>query len=212
VSREPKYAVKFVGYAASVIARKGHREIDYAHLDFVCGAASIHAYGGWVSVRKRTDLRPLVKILPELANELRERLGEAAAQTPQESIWSSSMTRTADTMINVSHGQDSVCVAPGTDISKFIRQITKRFTEIEQVLDQAEQIGSRINRRPYSEYIDEIGRTGLARVEFHGFGLFLGGRLIFYPNYQVAIAKPRSPNVVELHLLHSKTEKESKLN
>ena len=44
--------------------------------------------------------------------------------------------------------------------------------------------------RPYDEYIDEIGKTGLCRVEAFGFGLYVDGTLIFYPNYQVALVKP----------------------
>jgi hypothetical protein len=39
MSLEAKYAVKFVGYSAYVIARKHGREIQYATLDFVSGAA-----------------------------------------------------------------------------------------------------------------------------------------------------------------------------
>jgi hypothetical protein len=202
VSSEPRYAVKFVGYAAFVIARKRHREIDYAYMDFVTGMSSIRADGGWVTALNRIDLGAFVKTLPELANELRERLRQGAALA-QASVGSSPQTRPDDDLVRLSHGQNEVYVAPGTDVSRFIRQISKRFTEIEPVLEQAEQVGSRIKRRPYSEYIDEIGRTGLARVECHGFGLFLNGRLIFHPDYQVAFAKPAGSNIVEVHSLES---------
>jgi hypothetical protein len=44
--RKAKYAVQFVGYLASVIAREKYgREVEYATLDFVSGATSIHADG-----------------------------------------------------------------------------------------------------------------------------------------------------------------------
>jgi hypothetical protein len=93
-------------------------------------------------------------------------------------------------MVTLSYGEDEICAAPDTGLRKFIRQITKRFLEIEAVLEQAEPVGSRIKRRPYDEYIDEIGKTGLCRVEAFGFGLYVDGTLIFYPNYQVALVKP----------------------
>jgi hypothetical protein len=207
-----RYGVKFVGYSAYVIARKYGREIDYAQLDFEAGVASIHADGGWVMVPKRTDLGPFLQTLPELANELRDLLCQGTAQVPEESDGRPPASGAAGEMVTMAHGQNTVCVAPGTEVSRFIRQITKRFTEIEQLLEQVEQIGSDIKRRPYSEYIDEIGRTGLARVESHGFGLFVGGRLVFHPNYQVAFTKPRAPNIFEVHLLDSKTEKDSQPN
>jgi hypothetical protein len=97
-------------------------------------------------------------------------------------------------------------------MSRFIRQITKRFTEIEQVLDQAEQIGSRINRRPYSEYVDEIGRTGRAAVECHGVALFVGGKLVFYPDHQIAFGKQTGPKSLELYLPDPKSEEGSQPN
>jgi hypothetical protein len=46
---------------------------------------------------------------------------------------------TADDMITVSFGPNTVLVAPGTVINRFIRQLTKRFIEIELVLEQAEE-------------------------------------------------------------------------
>jgi hypothetical protein len=70
--RAPRYGVKFVGYLANVIARKYGRDVEYAGLDFVSGAASMHADGGWVIVPKRIDLKPFLESLPKLANELQE--------------------------------------------------------------------------------------------------------------------------------------------
>ena len=63
--------------------------------------------------------------------------------------------------------------------------MTQRFKKVQQVLEQAEEMGLHIKRRPYSEYIDEIARTGIARVEAFGFALFIEGKLIFRPDYQV---------------------------
>ena len=67
----------------------------------------------------------------------------------------------------------------------------KRFAEIERVLEQAEQIGIAIERRPYAEYIDEIERTGLCRVEAYGFALLIDGKLRFRPD--------RSTGLVRMH-------------
>jgi hypothetical protein len=68
--RKAKYGVQFIGYSARVIAREKYgREVDYAMLDFVSGATSMHADGGWVMVPKRTDVEPFLKNLPKLAND-----------------------------------------------------------------------------------------------------------------------------------------------
>jgi hypothetical protein len=90
-------------------------------------------------------------------------------------------------------------VAPGTVINRFTRQLTKRFIEIERVLEQAEEIGLRIKRRPYSEHLDDV-KTGIWPVEIHGFALFVDGRLIFYPSYQVGLIKEQGSNLQWLGL------------
>jgi hypothetical protein len=194
MSRQAKYGVKFVGYSADVIARKHGREIKYANLDFVTGGASVWVEDcGLVMVPKRVDLGPFVRSLPNLASEL----GELLCQRVQ-ALKESGGTGTPNNMVSLSYDQNKILVAPETNVNRFIRQITKRFIEIEQVLEQAEQIGSRINRRPYSEYIDEIAKTGMSRVEGHGFALFVDGRLIFYPRHQVVLVKQQRPNLFQL--------------
>jgi len=202
--RKAQYGVKFVGYSAYVIARgKYGREVEYATLDFFSGAASVHADGGWVLVPKRIDLEPFLKSLPKIANELRDRChrdGELSQQT----AGLAEPTGAADDMIRLSYGQNTVSVAPSTKITRFIRQVTKRFREFEQVLEQAEEIGLRIKRRPYSEYIGEIAETGISRVEAFGFALYVDGKLIFQPDYQVALVRsagtrPGTFQVLPLH-------------
>ena len=174
-----KYGVQFVGYSAKVIARKYGRQVDYAMLDFAGGGTSIHVEGGLVMVPKRTELAPFLKILPTLATELKDRLRERERET-------------ADPLErrSLSCGPNTVLIPLGTEINSFIRQVTKRFSEIEKVLEQAEEIGLRIKRRPYSEYTEEFRRTGICRVEAHGFALSVHGKLIFYPEYQVALVRP----------------------
>jgi hypothetical protein len=209
MSRKAEYGVQFVGYSARLIAREKYgREVQYAMLNFVSGLASMNADGGWVMVPKRVDLGPFLRSLPNLAGELRELLCQHAAKVQQESVG----TDVTSKMVSLSCGPNTVSVAPGTDIDRFIQQITKRFIEIEQVLEQAEQIGSRIKRRPYFEYLDEIGGTGIVRVESHGFGLFIDGKLIFYPNYQVGFVKQRGSNIFEIHSLEPKMNIGSRSN
>src|SRR5262249_53878654 len=132
-------------------------------------------------------------------------LCQRAAQVAEESVVFPAVTGTASNGVSLT-GESEVWVAPGTDVYRFIRQIFQRFIEVERLLEQAEQIGSRIKRRPYSEYIDEIERTGRCRVEAHGFGLFVDGRLIFYPDYKVFfVNKTEQPNTFEIHPLEPKT-------
>jgi hypothetical protein len=202
MTHKVQYGVKFVGYSAEVI-RKGC-EVAYAKLDFVTGHASVHTDQGWVS-SKRTDLGPFVQNLPKLATELQQRLSLRSDGELKEIALSSEM-------VTLLYGEDKIFAAPDTNVKKFIRQITKRFIEVEQVLEQAELVGSRIKRRPYAD-IDEIEKTGLCRVEAHGFGLFFGGKLMFYPGYQVALVKPtRRPDTFELHMLDQNRDKGSQPN
>ena len=203
MAHKVQYGVKFVGYSAEVI-RKGC-EAAYATLDFVTGHASVHADQGWVS-SKRTDLGPFVQNLPKLATELQQRLCLRADRELKGIALRSER-------VTLSYGEDKIFAAPDTNVKKFIRQITKRFIEVEQVLEQAQLVGSRIKRRPYAEYIDEIEKTGLCRVEAHGFGLFFGGKLMFYPGYQVALVKPtRGPDTFEVHMLDPNRDKGSQPN
>jgi hypothetical protein len=76
---EPRYGVKFVGYSANVIARKNGRDVEYARLDFVSGAAFMRADGGWVTVPKPIDLKPFLK-----ASQNRER---ASRGSPAPTQW-----------------------------------------------------------------------------------------------------------------------------
>jgi hypothetical protein len=174
-----QYGVQFVGYSASVMARKYGREVDYATLDFITGYASVLGDCGWVN-SKRVDLGSLVRSLPDLRSELQALLSQHPAHGLEEK---------GSNMITVSRGQNTICVAAGTDLKKFIRQMTKRFLEIEQVLEQAEKIGSEIKRRPYSEYLAGIEKTGLAQVEGHGFALYIGRRLISIPITRSPLSK-----------------------
>jgi len=183
-----QYGVTFVGYSANVIARKYTRETNYASLDFVTGGALVHAETGFVAVPVLTELGPFLRSLPGRASQIRQLLQQAAEGKLTEHSELYSVT-SSPTMINIRRGESVIAFAPGTHLARFIKEATKRFLEIDQVLTQAQQIGSQIKRRPYSEYIEEIEKTGISRVEGHGFGLFVHGRLIFHPKYEVALVK-----------------------
>jgi hypothetical protein len=165
------YGVKFVGYAAYVYALESGHEVHCATLDFVCGAASVCTDGGLVMAPSRCDLGECVRTLPQFAHELRQ-LQNGAVSTGN---------------ISLSHRQDTVWIAADVEVNSFIQQITKRFIEVEEVLAQADKIGLRIKRRPYQDFIDEIEETGIVRCEIHGGGLFVNGKLLFYPDYQVGL-------------------------
>jgi hypothetical protein len=88
------------------------------------------------------------------------------------------------------HGGCSIALRPGTDIRKFLLRLRNGLTEkFVQVLEQAGAVGASIERRPYSEFLKEIKQTGASRVESHGYGLFIGGRLNFYPLKQTAFTR-----------------------
>jgi hypothetical protein len=194
-----RYGVQFVGYLANVIDRKYGREITFATLDFVSGTAFLHADGGSVTAPKRIELKPFLESLPKLANELQEALlRQRNGELSQQTTGMPERTGSADESVSVSFGPNTVSVAAGTVINRFIRQLTQRHIETERVLEQAEEIGLRIKRRPYSEYIDEIAKTGICRVEGHGFALLVDGRLIFYPRHQVVLVKRHGANLFQL--------------
>jgi hypothetical protein len=202
VAHKTQYGVKFVGYSAWIIARKYGREVEYAQFDFVSGYAFLRSDCGSVK-SELADLGPLVKSLPDLKSELQALLSQHPAHGLEEK---------GRNMVTLSQGQNTVCVAADTDVSKFIRQITKRFFEIEQVLEQAEKIGSEIQRRPYSEYIAGIRTTELREVEYHGFALLVDGKLLFYPDYRVAFVKAHKSGLYELHSIDHGTKINSRSN
>jgi hypothetical protein len=201
--RKVQYGVKFVGYAAYVVARgKYGRNVEYAMLDFVSGCVLMHADGGWVQVPKSADIEPFLKNLPKIENELQERCRcELSRRSPSPA----EPTGAVEDMIQLSCGQNTVTVARGTKIKKVIRQIHTRYAEIQKVIEQAEEIGLRIKRRPYSEHIAEIAETGLSRVEVFGFAYFIDGKLIFQPDYQVSLVRQSEtcPRSFEIQRLQS---------
>ena len=160
-------------------------------------------------MQNRVDVEPFMKQLPKLAGELQNLVRQREAELLQQANDLSERNVGAGDMISVPFGPNKVSVVPGTDMNRFVRQVTQRFREIKLVLKQAEEIGQGIRRRPYSKYIDGIEQTGICRVEYHGDAYFIDGRLILYPDYQVAFLRPKGENMFELLSLDTNARIES---
>jgi len=188
------YGVQFVGYSAKVLANKKGVEVHYATLDFVSGCTAIHTDGGWVTAPSRIELGPFVDSLPKIVGELEELPKELASSSSGEARRGPySATKPSGggmISITVSPGTE-ICISSGIDFKRFIRKVVKRFAEVRKVLEQAEKIGTSINRRPYQEYIDEIAKTGVCRVESHGFALLIDGNLRFHPDRRTVLVRPQ---------------------
>jgi hypothetical protein len=172
--RDVQIGVKFVGYSAYIVSNENGAEENCAMLDFVSGCVSLSVDDGFAIATSRTDLGTLVDRLPEHQAELQERSNRL-----------SSSGHEANHTLKVSE-LGEVSVRPRTDMQAFVRHLAKRFRDLEQVIDQALDIGSRIVRRPYDEFIEETRETGISRIEVHGFGLVKRGHLIFHPSENTA--------------------------
>jgi hypothetical protein len=100
------------------------------------------------------------------------------------------MTGRPDSYTEFTHGDNQVRLTAGAGPKKVIRRLANRFRQIESVLEHTDIVGSQIERRPYSEYIDEIRATGFAKPEVHGVGVFDNGKFVFHPLKLTAVAKP----------------------
>jgi hypothetical protein len=167
--------VRFVGYSADVIARKGNT--TYANLDFVGGMVGLFADEGWLSVPKRSDLAAFVSDLPSRIDKLKASVNSATPPNDRDCV-------------EAHCGESEIRLDRRADIDGFVRQMTQRYRQIEPILEQAEKVGSGINRPPYCDYIDEIARTGISRVVFYGDALFVDGKLLFRPERQTLLVKP----------------------
>jgi hypothetical protein len=171
----PGFAVRFIGYSAYVISRKGNT--DYATLDFVSGAATLFADEGWVIVPKRPALASFVTALPGRIGNLKALAKSATSSNDGD-------------FVEMRCGEAEIRVKRGAEIDLFARQITRRYRKIEPILEQAEKVGSAIKRLPYDDYIDEIAKMGRSRVVFYGDGFFVDGKLLYRPEHQTIFVKP----------------------
>jgi hypothetical protein len=189
-SKLPKYGVRFIGYSARVVARRNGRDVDYAQLDLVSGVRSIHAYGGWIMAH---EIGLFVNNLPQIAAELEELLRELESSlSGKASRGPYSATRLPEARKITISPDGEIKIPETVDVRRFVRKVVKRFGEVERVLEQATVISNTISRRPYSEYIEEIGKTGICRVEYYGDAFFVDGKLRFYPERRTTLVRPQS--------------------
>ena len=171
----PRYGVIFVGYGARIVRITQSEQVGCAMYDFVSGATIVNGDEGWLLVSKRLDLTNWVGRLPQYAEKLKTAQKDASAE---EAIH-----------LKLVCGENEIMVNRATNVDRFLQQITERYLEIGPLLDQVETVGSKIARRPYAEYIDEIARTGVSRVVRYGFGEFVAGQMRFYPARRTLLVK-----------------------
>ncbi len=184
-----EYEVRFVGYAAFVVTRK---EDLHAWLDFVTGRTRLFVRGGDVSSPSGRELSRFIARLPTHLDELNNKLRQNTA-------------RRSSGDVEWNFGENEISLDPSFDPAKVIRRFEARLHQLEPVLEQAENIGLEIVRRPYAEFVDEINETGIARIEFHGIGVFSKGKLTFHPSAFTYFAKgTENKRELELYLDYPK--------
>jgi hypothetical protein len=169
----PDYAVRFIGYSASIIARKGNAE--YASLDFVSGAAGLCTKEGFLFVTQRAALSSAVADLPSCVDELKSLVKSALP---------------GDEWLEFRRGEVVFKLNRGADIERFAGQLARRYRAVEPILEQAERVGSEIKRPPYDDYIDEGAKTGIYRVVSYGDAFFVDGELTYQPERRTVLIQP----------------------
>jgi hypothetical protein len=170
----PDYAVRFIGYSARIIARKGNAE--YAFLDFVSGAAGLCANQGCLFVTKRAALSFAVADLPSCIDELKSLVKSALPSDGRQ--------------VELRRGEVVIYVNRGADVERFVGPLARRYRAIEPILEQAERVGSEIKRPPYDDFIDEIAETGISCVVSYGDAFFVDGELTYHPERRTVLIKP----------------------
>jgi hypothetical protein len=171
----PDYGVRFIGYSADIIARKGNA--DYASLDFVSGSTGLTADEGHLYVPKRAALSSAVADLPRCVDQLKSSVRSITPDS--DGHW-----------VELRGGEVSIWFSRSADIERFVSQLARRYRAIWPILEQAEKIGSEIKRPPYADYLDEMKKTGICRVVYYGFAFFVDGKLVYFPERQTFLVKP----------------------
>jgi hypothetical protein len=182
MSRAFRFVVTFAGYSADIVALKNGKAIDYAMLDFISGSVRLTVAGASVLVPRRADLKPFVASLPGHADRLRELLCRSTSR------------------VQVDFSGNLISISAGATLNQVIRQLAKRCSETEQVIEQAERIGMEIQRWPYREYIDHLKKTGICRVISYGVGIFENGTLSYRPDGRECYVTPMGENRFEIGL------------
>jgi hypothetical protein len=128
-------------------------------------------------VPKRAALSSAVADLPSCIDELK-------------SLVKSISPDSTGHLVEMRREEVRICFNRGADVERFVRQLTRRYRAIEPMLEQAEEVGSEIERPPYDDYIDELARAGMARVVSYGDAFFVDGKLTYYPERQTLLIKP----------------------
>jgi hypothetical protein len=171
----PNYAVRFIGYSARIIARKG--DAEYASLDFVSGAAALFADEGRLCVPERPALSSAVADLPSCLDELKSLVRSVSPDNDRQGV-------------ELRRGDVKIWVKRGANVERVVGQLARRYRAIEPILEQAEKVGSEIKRLPYDDYIDEIAKTGISRVVSYGDAFSVDGKLAYYPERRTVLIKP----------------------
>jgi hypothetical protein len=169
------YVVQFIGYSADIVVRKGNTK--YANLDFIVGAVFLFAKEGSLFAPNLPTLSCAVAYLPSCIDELK-------------SLVKSVSPDSAGHRVELRRGDVEICVNRGAEVERFASQLARRYRAIEPLLEQAEEIGSEIERMPFENYIDELAKTGIARVVSYGYALLVDGELTHYPERRTVLTKP----------------------
>jgi hypothetical protein len=168
-----EFQVQFIGYAAYIVTEK---ESMHAKLDFVTGGTYLHVRDGYIGVPNRRELASFAASLPMHLDAMNDKLKRNRA-------------RDRGGNIEWSFGKNEICLPIRADAGKCVRRFEMFRREVEPVLEQAEIIGLQLKRGPYSEYIDEIEKTRIARVVLYGVGVFNNGQLDFHRLNKTALVE-----------------------
>jgi hypothetical protein len=189
-----------VGYSANVFAKKNGREVEYATLDFASGTTRVRVEGGWIIAH---DFRALMHDLPNVVVELEELLEELASSPggkarrgPYSATQLSEQSSEGQEILIAISTSAEIRVRTGIVLGQFIRKVVKRFEKMERVIEQARIISNSIDRPSYDRYVEEIAKTGIARVEYYGFALLIDGNLRFYPERRTLLMQPQDDNTL----------------
>jgi hypothetical protein len=173
----PDYALRFIGYSAYIMARK--RNAQYASLDFISGTAALFADGGFLIAPNRPALSSAVADLPSCIDELKLLVNSVSPDS--NGHWA-----------ELRRGEVGISVTRGANVERIVSQLARRYRAIEPILEQAERVGSEIKRLPYDDYIDEIAKTGFARVVSYGDAFFVDGKLAYCPERRTVLMDVRT--------------------
>jgi hypothetical protein len=170
------YFVQFVGYSALISDRKSNA--DRASLDFVTGVASLFTDEGYLIVPTRPALS-LAVALPSCVDEMKTLVGSVSPDNDGQGV----KLRLGDARIGVDRG---------ADVDRFVSELARRYRAIRPILNQAEKVGSEINRPPYADFIDEIEEDGTVRVVWYGNAVFVNGKLAYRPERRTLLMDART--------------------